>query len=204
MARALALLSLLAVLFVFAGCGDKQARVALRNSVEAAKYIQEASSDPAVRAAGAAIEAQATASADQMDLVLWGLWESRSRATIPKEDWVEAPESSLRRSNDQARAVEAETAQMRAWSGTFMDSIGLASGLTGSGMIGLLLAGVLKYRKELLAAKDDLFTSVVYAKKVEAAETDDDVEAIKKDFVPLAGPHLKEALAKRKTSAKLS
>lgn len=204
MARAIAFLAIIACLFVSSGCGDKQARIGIRNAIEAAKFIQTASSDPAIRAAAAAIEVQTTASADQMDLVLWGLWESRSRAIITEQDWTEAPESSLRRSNDQARYIEAETAQMRAWSGTLMDSLGLAGGLTGGGMFGLVVAGLLKYRKELLAAKDDLLTSVRYSKKVEAAETDQEVEVIKKDFAPLAGPALKEALAKRNTRAKLS
>lgn len=186
------------------GCGDTQARIGLRNAVEASQYIQDSAPDASVRAAAAAIEAQVTASADQMDLVLWGLWESRSRANVTKQDWAEAPQAALRRSNDHTRAIEAETAQMRAWSGSLMDSLGLAGGLTGSGIIGLLVAGALKYRKELVAAKDDLFTSVRYAKDVETAKTTEEVEAIKGKYRGQAGKHLKQALALRKDSSKVA
>lgn len=199
MARALAIRTILALiaLCAFTGCGSGQARIGLRNSVVAAQVLQN-SPDPVVQTAARAIEVQVTASADQMDEVLWGLWTNRSKATITAQDWKDSAASAARRSDAQAEATIKETEENHAAreSATgILGALGLPLGITGGSMFAAAGAWLLKNRQDLKSA---LTTAVNYGHEVAPASTPEAVEAVKSKYKLLANPVLKAAVAKRK------
>lgn len=148
------------------------------------------------------IVVQLSPAADQMDLVLWGLWNSRSRETITEQDWAEAPSSAFRRSQDQGAKIEWETQRMQAVSASIFEGLGLAGGLTGTGILGLLAAWALKNHVTL---KDALTRAVGFGSQVEKAETDEDVKKIKAEYRALPeNRQLKSALAKVKKTGKVA
>lgn len=191
---------LLLACLAFTGCGS-QARVGVRNVEEAGKFLATQGPDDLTRQMGAAIAKQAGASADQMDLLLWGLLARRTQPTVTVEDWQDSPGAAVRRSDEQAVKIQRETARIQAISGTIFESLGLASGLTGSGLLGLLAAWALKNQATL---RTGLERAVAFAAKVKEAKTDADVEKIEDDFRKLPeNKALKKALAKSKTISKV-
>ncbi len=200
MARAITFLALLACLGLFTGCGH-EARVSVRNVQQAGEFLAEQGPDDVVRAAGRSIAMQAKASADQMDLLLWGLLARRTDPTITKQDWVESAASAERRSEQQALKVERETERIQAIAGSVFSTIGTSLGLTGSGLLGLLAAWALKNRATL---QDALQRSVKFGQDVKNAETDEDVKKLEDAYRKLPeNKALKLALAKAKTTSKV-
>ena len=199
MARALALHAVLALitLCAFTGCGSGQARIGLRNAVVAAQVLQ-ANPDPAVQTAARAIEVQVTASADQMDQMLWGLWTSKSKATITAQDWEDSAPSASRRSDAQAEATRQETLEnngARESATGVLGALGLPLSLTGGGVFAAAGAWLLKNRQDLKSA---LTTAVNYGHEVAPASTPEAVEVVKSKYKLLANPVLKAEVAKRK------
>ena len=199
MARTFAIHAVLAIitLCAFTGCGSGQARIGLRNSVVAAQVLQH-NADPVVQTAARAIEVQVTASADQMDEVLWGLWTNRSKATITAQDWEDSSASASRRSDAQAEATLQETKENHAAreSATgILGALGLPMGLTGGGLFAAAAAWVLKNRQDLKSA---LTTAVSYGHEVAPATTPAAVKVIKAKYKLLANPVLKAEVAKHK------
>ena len=199
MARTFAIHAVLALitLFAFTGCGSGQARIGLRNAVVAAQVLQR-NPDPAVQTAARAVEVQVTASADQMDEVLWGLWTNRSKATITAQDWEDSAPSAARRSDAQAEATRLETQEnsaIRERATGLLGALGLPMGLTGGGLFAAAAAWVLKNRQDLKSA---LTTAVQYAKEVAPATTPEAVKVVKAKYKLLANPVLKAEVAKHK------
>ena len=199
MARAFAIHAVLAIitLFCFTGCGSGQARTSLRNAVVAAQVLQH-NEDPAVQTAARAIEVQVTASADQMDEVLWGLWTNRSKATITAQDWEDSAASAARRSDVQAEATVQETRENHAavsQATGLLGALGLPMGLTGGGLFAAAAAWVLKNRQDLKSA---LTTAVSYGHEVAPATTPEAVQVVKAKYKLLANPVLKAEVAKHK------
>ena len=199
MARTFAIHTVLAIIaiFCFTGCGSGQARIGLRNSIVAAQVLQH-NADPAVQTAARAVEVQVTASADQMDEVLWGLWTNRSKATITAQDWEDSSASASRRSDAQAEATLQETQENHAAreSATgILGALGLPMGLTGGGLFAAAAAWVLKNRQDLKSA---LTTAVSYGHEVAPATTPAAVKVIKAKYKLLANPVLKAEVAKHK------
>jgi hypothetical protein len=193
--------AVLGVTLALAGCGH-EARVAVRNVQVTGEVLATQGPDDLTRAMGRSIAEQAKASADQMDLLLWGLLARQTKPTITAQDWVDSPASAERRSHDQAVKVERETERIQAISGTIFESLGLASGLTGTGILGLLAAWALKNQATLRAG---LERAVEFAQKVKNAKTDADVAAIEDEHRALPeNKPLKKALAKVKKTSKVS
>lgn len=200
MARSLAVLPLLACLSLFTGCGH-EARVSQRNVQQAGEFLAEQGPDDVVRAAGRAIAMQAKASADQADLLFWGLLTRRTDPTITKQDWVDSAPSAERRSEQQAYKVERETERVQAISGTIFASVGMSLGLTGTGVLGLLAAWAFKNQSVL---REGLDRAVSFASRVKDAKPGAEVEKIRDDFRQLPkNAALEKALAKRKPPGKV-
>lgn len=157
--------------------------------------------DENTRKIGHAIELQAEASGDQFDMVLWGLWENRSKASVTTEDWSDSNDAAYRHSLKQVKLIEEETDLMANLSSGILDGLlsisgTTAGGLTGTGVIGLLSAWLLRNRKELKGVKDDLITSVKFghdAIKVDP-KNEDDVKDLKNTYRDLSGSALKDAV----------
>ena len=199
MARTVAIHAVLALIALCAltGCGSGQARTSLRNAVVAAQVLQH-NEDPAVQIAARAIEVQVTASADQMDEVLWGLWTNRSKATITAQDWEDSAASAARRSDAQAEATVQETRENHAavsQATGLLGALGLPIGITGGSMLAAAAAWVLKNRQDLKSA---LTTAVSYGHEVAPATTPAAVKAVKAKYKLLANPVLKAEVAKHK------
>ena len=186
----------------FVGCGSGQARIGLRNAVVAAQVLQT-SPDPVVQQTARAIEIQVTASADQFDEVLWGLWTNRSKPTILAQDWQDSAASASRRSEEHAESTRQETAennQIRQSATGLLQGLGLPIGVTGGS--GLLAAGLwlLKNRQDL---KKALTTAVNFGNEVAPATTPLAVRVVKEKYRKLANPVLKAEVAKHKLLAKV-
>lgn len=199
--KTLAAACLLCIALTFSGCGG-EARKAVRNVEEAGKFLAVEGPDDLTRALGRSIAMQAGASADQMDLLLWGLLARRSQPTVTVQDWKDSPAAAERMSEKQAQTVERETARIQAISGTIFESLGLASGLTGSGLLGLALAWALKNQANL---RQGLERAVEFAQKVKNAKPGKEVEDVEAEFRKLPeNKPLKKALAKVKKTSKVS
>jgi hypothetical protein len=202
MARTLCTLLACVALLGLPGCGSGQARTGLRNAVVAAQYLQR-NPDPAVQATGKAIEEQVSASADQFDEVLWGLWTDRSKHNVSLEDWEDSWHSALRRSLLQAEATRQETLDnSKAMEGAtgLLGALGLPLGAAGGSGILAIGAWLMKNRQDL---KKALTTAVGYGKEVEVAVTPEQVEKVKNKYRPLANSQLKAAIAKTKPYARV-
>ncbi len=190
--RAPALLALLAVLVLCTGCGG-EARVGVANVQAAGVFLSQEGADELSRAVGRSVAMQAGATLEQMNLRAWGLLPSRvTKPSVTAQDWKDSPVSSERRSTEQAKKIEAETAQIQAISGGFMQSLGLSVGWLDGGAMALLFAWLYKNQGTIRSL-------VAYGANMRKAETEEDAKAVEE-----ANPVANKVIAKAKTAGKVS
>jgi predicted PurR-regulated permease PerM len=137
-----------------------------------------------------------------MDLLLWGLLARKTGATVTAQDWKDSPAAAERMSEKQAVTIQRETARIQAISGSIFESLGLATGLTGTGFVGLALAFMLKNQATLRAGLD---RAVAFGERLKTVKPGKETEDVEKEFRELPeNPALKKSLAKVKKTSKVS
>lgn len=195
------LLALLCTLFL-AGCNDN-ARAATRNIAVLGEHLA-ASLDPETAAIGEVIRVEATAVADNYDAMLFGLWHSRSVASVDITALQTDLQRALQDNLDLANKLDEET-KAKIAVGTWMKTlIGIALTGTGAGAAG---AGwwILRSRRQLRTVVGAL---VQFGLDMTKAETDTQAEKVKTDHAKLQDDlgirHLvKPVLEKAKKPAKV-
>lgn len=191
------LLALLCALFL-AGCNDN-ARVATRNIAVLGEHLA-ASLDPETAAIGEVIRVEATAVADNYDAMLFGLWHSRSVASVDITALQTDLQRALQDNLDLAAELDRET-KAKVEVGNWMKVlIGIALTIVGGGAYG--------GTRYVLRSRTLVQSLVKFGLDVANAETNDDVERVKaehakmQDSLGIRGT-VKSALEKAKKPAKV-
>lgn len=155
------------------GCSG-EARTGTRNVAEIGKVLAE-HIDPDVVAMGKVIELEATAVADNYDAMLFGLWTSRSVASVTADDLRLDLQAGLDANIDQTKKITKETqAKIAIGDGLLW----LLGGALGGGAGGAAVY-VLRSRSRIAKLMTAVKAVVEFGVDMTKAETDEQAEAVK-------------------------